>query len=210
MIRRLGPITAIALLALTAASALGDDATAQAPTTSLVLAPPPNIAEVMTSPPASTSLLPWSAWRWEYAEGNHRLTVDGGLTSRYAPSFFGEPTATDVLASSITYRYSLFGGVVRPVARLTVGGARWLEPTGGAGFTGMTSNGTLFASAEAGLEIVVRGYGLGATAGYVIPVAFDRVLAMHDKHSGPAELDPDRADFMRQWRWNVYPIIEGP
>ena len=162
------------------------------------------------SAPGTQGPYPWSAWRWSYTSGEHSLDFTGGLTSRVGAPLLGEGLSTDVLSSSLTYHYRLFGGVLRPVALITVGGARWYDPVGGASLRGFQSTGALFASAEAGMEIVVQGYGLGVTAQYVVPVAFDQALAMHDKHKGPRTFDPDRADFLKQWRLNVYPIIDQP
>ena len=162
------------------------------------------------SAPGTGAPYPWSAWRWSYTSGGHSLDFTGGLTSRVGAPLLGEGLSTDVLSSSLTYRYRLFGGILRPVARLTVGGARWYDPVGGASMRGFQSTGALFASAEAGLEIVVRGYGVGVTAMYVAPIAFDQALAMHDKHKGPRAFDPDRSDFLKQWRLNVYPIFDQP
>ena len=160
--------------------------------------------------PGTDGPFPWSAWRWAYANGDHSLEFTGGLTSVAGPRFLGDGLPTEVLTSSLTYRYRLFGGVLRPVARITVGGARWYDPVGGGSLRGFESNGDFFAAAEAGMEIVVRGYGVGVTAAYVLPAGMDRALAMHDKHKGSRTFDPDRTDFLKHWRFNVYPIIDQP
>ncbi len=100
-------------------------------------------------------------------DGPHQVAV--GLGSVNYPT--GAPWSGDLysanLGSSVTYRYmGLFGGIVRPVARFSVGAAQTWSPVGGRSTLGYADTWTPYALPEAGLEIVYKGVGVGMTVSY--------------------------------------------
>jgi len=124
----------------------------------------------LTSQPA---YIQWSAFRANlYEHGPHKIIFSGGLSSGQAPLAFGDPAWAGYFQSSVTYRYSgLFGGIIRPVARFTLGANQGFHQAQ-SNFSGYRSDWNSYAFSEAGLEIVYKGYGVGMTAGYAWPIDF--------------------------------------
>jgi hypothetical protein len=84
---------------------------------------------------------------------------------------WGGPLATANFQSSVTYRYAgLFGGIIRPVARFSVGAGPMLTGVGRRTFGGVADAWTPYAMPEAGLEIVYKGVGVGMTVSYPLIV----------------------------------------
>lgn len=111
----------------------------------------------------------WFQYQREFNKDDHSVVFETNSSS--APDDFdpsGELTAASI-RSSVTYRYNgLFGGIVRPVGRFTVGSGQVWMPSGGQNFRGYTSDMLYYAMPEAGVEFVYKGVGVGMTAGYVL------------------------------------------
>ena len=120
--------------------------------------------------PVGESPFTWSALHYALRNGNHDLTVTSGMAYYEDDWGFGSGLATGSMGGSITYRYyGILDGAIRPVARLSVSGSQGWD-TGSMSNAGLAGMWTGYAFAEAGMEFVYNGYGVGVTAGYVLPM----------------------------------------
>ena len=151
----------------------------------------------------------WSRFQGDYFSGPHHFQVLGGSATYTDPFGFYQDLPINSFQTSFTYRYhGLLGGIVRPVMRVTTGVSQRYDPIGAGSFSGLYSGYTGYVVPEAGLEFVIRGYGLGVTASY--PMTWDLMNpeTMHDDLTGgPLSPRPDLFD-PRRIRYNLYPIIE--
>ena len=156
----------------------------------------------------------WSSFSGRIGQGDHTVDFYGGLVSETESWMVGEGLSTGLLHSSATYRYhGLLGGVVRPVARLSVGtGQYWGQPIDGS-FLGYAGGLYSYVMPEAGVEIVVRikghGYGIGVTAAYRTTLDMEmQRIHWDDKYTG-GPFDPrSGADSLDEWITHIYPIFE--
>ena len=152
----------------------------------------------------------WTHPHREWTSGAHSFELESSATNWMQDPGFGDAVPVGFLQTSFTYRYrGLFGGIVRPVARFTVGAGQWYGALGLPSLNGYDSAWTAFAAPEAGLEFVVRGYGVGATASYVWTM---NLMAggydLHDDLTGGPPIEESATDFLRNLRYNVYLIRE--
>ncbi len=149
----------------------------------------------------------WSYYEREWRYGANSITVDGGASSMTGALMIGDPFYEGAAFGAVTYRFmDLFGGFVRPVARLTVGVNQYWNPLGPAGMQGFSTGAYAYAVPEAGLEFVYEGYGVGLTASYPVPLgAFDQANDI----TGPPIFDPrQQQDFgWDQIMKNIYLIF---
>ncbi len=97
-------------------------------------------------------------------QGDHSLlfTAATSESSRNSPN--GARLPVNFGFAGLEYRYhGLFGGIVRPVLRLSGGAQSMYLPSGPSVFQPGFGR---YAAAEAGLEIVYKGVGVGFTTGY--------------------------------------------
>ena len=161
--------------------------------------------------PFSSTLMPgpiqWSYFHQNLMRGPHEFSIDGGAFSRPETMAVGDPMMMGNFRTSFTYRYhGLFGGVIRPVTRFTIGTAQSFGPAGGTQFQGFSDAWMGYAMQEAGVEIVYRGVGVGMTAGYVWTMPLD---GHNEDVTGPyvPEMNPRGFNWDDLWK-NIYLILE--
>ncbi len=112
----------------------------------------------------------WSHFSRRYGNALHEFTVNGGLSTKWEDLPYGEDIPLSGYQGTFTYRYhGLFGGIIRPVTRMTVGTRQWIDAEGLPGnFDGYMMGTTTYFVPEVGVEVVYKGYGLGMTASYPI------------------------------------------
>ena len=154
----------------------------------------------------------WSYYRREYHYGSNTLVVSGGADSVAGALFPGDPLYSGSVFGSVTYRFDgLFGGFVRPIARMTVGVSQYWSPLSPVAFQGLSTGAYAYATPEAGVEFVYEGYGVGVTASYPIPLGgFDQQGDIR----GPSMFDPrhhhgnfDFSQVMKNFYLIVPPLI---
>lgn len=162
------------------------------------------------SPVLGYGYYPWGTFSAQKVAGNHEFTINGATMGYHEPLLFGYSDPMWAFGSSVTWRYKgLFNGIVRPVARFSLGtGEAWDSP-GGSSFHGYTPGLSSYAVGEAGVEFVYKGYGVGVTAGYKRQMDTDMELRMRDDEltGGPFAPRTGPASF-EDWIWSIYPIIE--
>jgi hypothetical protein len=167
--------------------------------------PPPAFDSYIFTSPFGSTTQAYVTKRDLWASGPHQVELSTSLVSAPLALTPGDPLSTGMFNSSLTYRYrGLFGGIVRPVARMSVGGAQLWLPARGAG-GGLTDALTPYAVPEAGFEIVYKGYGVGMTVSY--PMALQPYDA-EQKFSG-YEFAPQHRGFnWDQLLKNIYLVVE--
>ncbi|MBZ0270837.1 hypothetical protein K8I61_02285 [bacterium] len=209
-----------AVLAIAMSAAAKDGATGPAESgNALTLAPRTNVDDLYITAPGnfdtfSTDSGALFKMRREtlYRRGPFDVVLDGGSYGAFSTrtpfaSPFGAPFGTDVGYTSVTWRYhGLFGGVVRPVMRMTGAGGTVALPadmTASAFDTGRFG----MLVPEAGVEIVYKGYGLGMTVSYPLVNAWDGTAADVTGHFPDPRDRPDGVRWEDLWK-NVYLIVE--
>lgn len=152
----------------------------------------------------------WSTYQGYLEKNYHTLSFSGSMSTVDEPSLYGDPLSSDKFFSSVTYQYKgLFKGVIRPVARVSLGAGKAYYLPGGPGLrTGLDA----VLITEAGIEIVIpvgggHGVGFGVTAAYQVPI--DSWTTMQDdKYTGGPFSPTDRFGSWGQWSANMYLIVE--
>ena len=152
----------------------------------------------------------WSTYQGYLEKNYHALTLTGTISTVDEPSIYGEPLPSDKFFSSVTYQYKgLFNGIIRPVARVSMGAGKAYFMPGGAGLrTGLDA----VLVSEAGIEIVIpvgggHGVGIGVTAAYQVPI--NSWMAMQDdKYTGGPFAPDQMQNNWGQWFANMYLIVE--
>ena len=151
----------------------------------------------------------WSSFYGQKAYGPHSFQIFGGLTSRIEPLTIGDPISAGTLQASVMYRYhGLFGGIVRPVTRFTVGIGQYWRPIGGiSSFHGYSAGLSTYAMPEAGVEIVYKGVGVGMTVAY--PFAIEDYFPGKDLtgYPFPPRSHKKNLNFDQLFK-NIYLILE--
>lgn len=152
-----------------------------------------------------------------YRQGPHEISVEGGSSQVVMRSPLGLMDLQSELDASLTYRYKgLFGGVVRPVARLSAGAGQglWAGHPGSGGL-GRYS----YVAPEVGFEIVYKGVGLGMTVGYPIMSSQAERFSIAPGGGQPRVPIPAKRGKKHGFDWdrlfdhlskNVYIVIEDP
>ncbi|HPQ67947.1 MAG TPA: hypothetical protein PKW95_02385 [bacterium] len=160
-------------------------------------------------PPWSNQPLQWTIYYNQLAWGANTLQTVGVLDAGSQDALFGDELGTAMMRQSITYRYhGLLGGVVRPVARFTVGAGQTPLPLSGVGFHGYNDIYSGYAYSELGVEVVYKGVGVGYTYGYL--VSRDLGMANDADITGPpSPFAPMPGSFnFDDWLNNFYLIFE--
>ncbi len=149
----------------------------------------------------------WSRFNRRYGNSLHEFTVNGGLSTWWEAQPFGEDAPLSGYQGTFTYRYhGLFGGVIRPVTRVTVGTRQWMEPGGPPGsFDGYRAGTSTYFIPEAGVEIVYKGYGLGMTASYPF---IDQPAPWEEALTEERITPQNRAQILEALIKNLYLVIE--
>lgn len=152
-----------------------------------------------------------------YRRGPHEISLEGSSSQVTLRSRLGLADLQSELNSSLTYRYKgLFGGIVRPVARLSAGAGQglWVGQPGGGGL-GRYS----YVAPEVGLEIVYKGVGLGMTVGYPVMSSQTQRLSITPGGTQPRVPIPAKRAKKNGFDWdrlfdqlskNVYIVVEDP
>ncbi|MCC6156434.1 MAG: hypothetical protein IT350_00150 [Deltaproteobacteria bacterium] len=108
----------------------------------------------------------WGGFERRFGTPTHDFRWIGAGTTGFAPAT-GGAVGSDLLYTGLVYRYhGLAGGVIRPVMKMNAGAGRAAIPTA----DGFARESVEFLAPEAGVEIVIKGYGLGMTVAYPIPL----------------------------------------
>lgn len=163
-----------------------------------------------TASPYAAGAVQWSSYHGQIWSGNHQFQTYGGLVSDQRQLFFGSDISSGMFQHSFVYRYhGLLGGIVRPVARATFGTRQSFAPLGGPTFAGYDDYWTGFARAEAGVEIVYQGFGVGYTYGYQWTQDMNLMLGNEDIVGPDSPFAPQPGMFdLDQWIQNFYLVIE--
>jgi len=161
-------------------------------------------------PDPLTDSITWWGYRYRRYLGDHSLEVGGGLSSYGQSLAYGDNVATGAFTQSVAYRYhGLFGGVIRPVARVTLTGGQDLRPLDADSFRGYQTGYYGLVIPEAGVEIVYKGYGIGMTAAYPMQVDFSTQIGNEDVEGPPLPdaFNPGEFKWENLWK-NFYLIVE--
>ncbi len=161
---RLAIFSMLASLAVMAAAHAGDD------TATLSDIDLERFSVPATSNTALDVLAPgyihWGGFERRWGTPTHDFRWIGAGTTGFAPAT-GGALGSDLLYTGVVYRYrGLAGGVIRPVMKMNAGAGRAAVPTA----DGFARDSIEFFAPEAGVEIVIKGYGLGMTVAYPIPL----------------------------------------
>lgn len=157
-----------------------------------------------------TDSITWWGYRYRRYLGDHSLEVSSGLSSYGQALAYGDNVTTGAFSSSVAYRYhGLFGGVIRPVARVTLAGGQDLRPLDAAAFQGYQTGYYGMVVPEAGVEIVYKGYGIGMTVAYPMQVDFSSQTGSEDVEGPPLPdaFNPGEFKWENLWK-SFYLIVE--